>query len=84
MIHQIVQFRGLSQEDPNFYNIIFLEIYDIFKQNRVTDDANCLRLFPFSIKGKAKAWLNSLPPSVITNWNELAQSFKESNFLLQI
>ena len=56
MIQQIVQFRGLSQEDPNVHITTFLEICDTFKHNGVTDDAIRLRLFPFSLRDKAKVW----------------------------
>ena len=52
-----------------------MEICDTFKHNGVTDDAIRLRLFPFSLRDKAKVWLNSLPPSIITTWEELAQKF---------
>ena len=72
MIQQTVQFGGLSQEDPNVHIANFLEICDTFKHNGVTDDAIQRRLFPFSRKDKAKVWLNSLPPGLITTWEELA------------
>ena len=72
MIQQTVQFGGLSQEDPSVHIANFLEICDTFKHNGVTDDAIRLRLFPFSLRDKAKVWLNSLPPSLITTWEELA------------
>ena len=39
LIQQTVQFRGLSQEDPNVHIANFLEICDTFKHNGVTDDA---------------------------------------------
>ena len=73
MIQQTVQLGGLSQEDPNVHIANFLEIWDTFKHNGVTNDAIRLRLFPFSLRDKAKVWLNSLPPSLITTWEELAQ-----------
>ena len=34
-----------------------------------------LRLFPFSLKDRAKNWLNSLPGGSITSWDDLAQKF---------
>ncbi|XP_023892547.2 uncharacterized protein LOC112004530 [Quercus suber] len=71
MIQQTVQFGGLSQEDPNVHIANFLEICDTFKHNGVTDDAIRLKLFPFSLRDKAKVWLNSLPPGIITTWEEL-------------
>ena len=54
MIQQTVQFEGLSQADPNVHIANFLEICDTFKHNRVIDDAIRLRLFPFSLRDKAK------------------------------
>ncbi|KAI3445417.1 hypothetical protein Pfo_002082 [Paulownia fortunei] len=48
------QFYGLANEDPNAHIASFLEICDTFKQNGVTDDVIRLRLFPFSLRDKAK------------------------------
>ena len=75
MIQTSVQFGGLSTDDPNTHITNFLEICDTFKHNGVSDDAIRLRLFPFSLRDKAKAWLNSLPQGAITTWEELAQRF---------
>ncbi|KAI3461414.1 hypothetical protein Pfo_018077 [Paulownia fortunei] len=69
------QFCGLANEDPNAHIASFLKICDTFKQNGVTDDAIRLRLFPFSLRDKAKSWLNSMPPGEITTWANLAQTF---------
>ena len=41
----------------------------------MSEDAIRLRLFPFSLKDKAKSWLNSLPAGSITTWEQLAQKF---------
>ncbi|XP_073307104.1 uncharacterized protein [Primulina huaijiensis] len=53
----------------------FLEICDTLKFNGVSDDAVRLRLFPFSLRDKAKHWLNSLPVGSITTWEDLAKAF---------
>ncbi|XP_070677228.1 uncharacterized protein [Malus domestica] len=39
-----------------------------------------LRLFPFSLKDKAKAWLHSLPANSITTWTELQEKFLNKFF----
>ena len=46
------------------------------------DDAIRLRLFHFSLRDKAKVWLNSLPLGIITTWEELAQKFLAKYFPL--
>ncbi|CAN6680009.1 unnamed protein product [Malus baccata var. baccata] len=39
-----------------------------------------LRLFPFSLKDKAKAWLHSLPANNITTWTKLQENFLNKFF----
>ena len=50
----MVQFFGMINEDPNDHIAKFLEICNTFKINGVIKDALRLRLFPFSLKDKAK------------------------------
>ena len=57
-----------------------MEICDTFKHNGLIDDAIRLRLFHFSLRDKAKVWLNSLPLGIITTWEELAQKFLAKYF----
>ena len=45
------------------------------KYNGVSDDAIRLRLFPFSLKEKAKHWLILEPPNSITSWDDLSNKF---------
>ncbi|KAL5572307.1 hypothetical protein UlMin_021904 [Ulmus minor] len=80
MIQNSVQFGGLANDDPNLHIANFLEICDTFKHNGVTDDAIRLRLFPFSLNSKAKAWLTSLPPGTINTWEGLVKSFLTKYF----
>ena len=72
MIHNLVQFHGLSNEDPNLHIAYFLDICDMFRINGVPDDAIRLRLFPFSLKDRVREWLNSLLAGSISDWVTLA------------
>ncbi|XP_074329204.1 uncharacterized protein LOC141666867 isoform X2 [Apium graveolens] len=75
-----IQFGGSPTEDPNMHIRDFIEICDTFKFNGVSKDAVKLRLFPFSLRDKAKSWLHSLPAGSITTWKDLAQKFLNKFF----
>ncbi|KAH9668539.1 hypothetical protein KPL70_021450 [Citrus sinensis] len=75
MLQTVGQFNGLPNEDPHFHLKLFLEVSDAFKIVGATQDALRLRLFPYSLRDRARAWLNSLPSDSITTWNELADKF---------
>ncbi|KAF7812193.1 uncharacterized protein G2W53_033169 [Senna tora] len=74
------QFGGSPIEHPNNHILNFLEVCDTFKHNGVSNDAICLRLFPFSLRDKAKVWLQSLPEGSISTLEELAQQFLTKYF----
>ncbi|KAH9751794.1 hypothetical protein KPL71_014441 [Citrus sinensis] len=80
MLQTVGQFNGLPNEDPHLHLKLFLEVSDAFKIAGATQDALRLRLFPYSLRDRARAWLNSLPSDSITIWNELADKFLMKNF----
>ena len=81
MAHQN-QYGVLAHEDPNVHLAIFLEIANMIKMNDVTEVAMRMRLFPFSLRDKAREWLQSLQPGSIGTWEELAQRFLSKFFPL--
>ncbi|KAK8990227.1 hypothetical protein V6N11_008933 [Hibiscus sabdariffa] len=52
-----------------------MEICNSFKIHGVSNDVLKLKLFPYSLRDKAKAWLNNLPPGSLQSWTELCRSF---------
>ncbi|XP_045800522.1 uncharacterized protein LOC123894544 [Trifolium pratense] len=69
------QFSGNPTDDPNLHLSIFLQYADTVKANGVCPEAIRLRLFPFSLRDKVRAWLQSLPSNSVATWNELKKVF---------
>ena len=46
----------------------------------VDNDIFKLKLFPFSLKGHAKAWFSSLPKNSIDSWNKCKDAFISKYF----
>ena len=69
------QFSGGSMDDPNLHLSMFLQYADTVKNNGVSQEAIRLRLFPFSLRDRARAWLQSLPANSVTSWDELKKVF---------
>ena len=62
-------------DDPNLHLSLFVQYADTVKANGVNPEAIRLRLFPFSLRDRARAWLQSLPSNSITTWDELKKVF---------
>ena len=58
----------------------FTEICDMMCIKDVDPDAVKLRLFPFSLRGRAKEWLLSLPKNTISSWVECTSLFMTKFF----
>jgi hypothetical protein len=62
-------FYGLSTEDPYKHLDEFIEICSTIRLRNFSEDALRMRLFPFSLKDKAKYLLNSLETNSIISWD---------------
>ncbi|XP_062094038.1 uncharacterized protein LOC133800081 [Humulus lupulus] len=80
MLQTVGQSSGMPTEDPHLHLRSFLEVSDSFKLQGVSEEALRLKLFPFSLRDRARSWLNTLPPDSVTNWNDLAEKFLRKYF----
>ncbi|KAI3821277.1 hypothetical protein L1987_08841 [Smallanthus sonchifolius] len=74
IIHS-TQFHGLGDEDAPGHLSHFVRICDTFNIIGVSEDVTYLRLFPFSLSGRAATWLDTLPDDSITTWEDLEAKF---------
>ena len=64
-------FHGMENENPYTHIREFEEVYGTFKESVTDMDLMRLKVFPLTLKDKAKIWLNSLRLRSIRNWAEL-------------
>ena len=69
------QFKGNPSEDPNGHRSNFLELCGIIKTNEVDQDVSKLKLFPFSLRDKARSRFHNLMLGSINRWGKLVEVF---------
>jgi hypothetical protein len=69
------QFSGASTEDAAAHLNNFVELCEMQKYKDVESDIINLKLFPFSLRGKAKDWLLSLTKNSIDSWAKCKDAF---------
>src|SRR3954463_7038839 len=62
------QFSGISTEDAASHLNNFFELCEMQKYKYIDGDIIKLKLFPFSLRGRARDWLLSLPRNSIDSW----------------
>ena len=80
VINLLPKFYGLDSESPYLHLKEFDEVCGTLHFVNVADDIVKLKLFPFSLKEKAKSWLYSLRPRTIGTWQELTREFFKQFF----
>ncbi|KAK8530849.1 hypothetical protein V6N12_013349 [Hibiscus sabdariffa] len=75
MLNTLGQFGRSPAENARQHLKSFLEICNSFKIHVVSNDVLKLKLFPYSLRDKAKEWWNNLPPGSLISWTELCRSF---------
>nr|GFB17941.1 reverse transcriptase domain-containing protein [Tanacetum cinerariifolium] len=69
------QFDGRTKTDPHKHIHEFLRICDMFKYRDTENKAVRLMIFPLSLTGEVKTWLDELNKGTIETWDELRTAF---------
>ncbi|GKC19446.1 reverse transcriptase domain-containing protein [Tanacetum coccineum] len=69
------QFFGHDKEDPHAHIRYFNKITSTLKFPNVPSTSVKLMLFPFSLEGAARIWLEKEPPRSIVTWDDLVSKF---------
>ncbi|GJS26754.1 reverse transcriptase domain-containing protein [Tanacetum coccineum] len=69
------KFYGFEKEDPHAHIRWFNKITSMIKYKDVPDLSIKLMLFPFSIEGATRIWLEKEPPHSILTWEDLVTKF---------
>ncbi len=69
------QFFGTPSEDVASHLNTFMELCDMQKKKDVDNDVVKLKLFPFSLRDRAKIWFSSLPRNSINSWKKCKDAF---------
>ncbi|GJV23160.1 reverse transcriptase domain-containing protein [Tanacetum coccineum] len=69
------QFDGRTKTDPHKHIHEFLGICYMFKYRDTENEAVRLMMFPLSLTGEAKTWLDELNEGTIETWDELRTAF---------
>ncbi|GKB75702.1 reverse transcriptase domain-containing protein [Tanacetum coccineum] len=69
------QFFGHDKEDPHAHIRYFNKITSTMKFPNVPSTSVKLMLFPFTLEGAARIWLEKEPPRSIQTWDDLVSKF---------
>ncbi|KAL6283176.1 hypothetical protein ACE6H2_014105 [Prunus campanulata] len=83
MIQLLPSFQGMKSENPYSHVREFEEVCGTFSTEGCRLDTILLKLFPFSLKDKAKTWFYSLRPRTIGTWLEMQTVFFKKFFSIQ-
>lgn len=68
-------FRGKTDEQPYSHIMEFEEVSSTMRLGHLTFESLKLRLFPFTLKDKARAWFHKLRPQSIITWADMQKIF---------
>ncbi|KAK2359227.1 hypothetical protein QL285_084620 [Trifolium repens] len=74
------QYSGADSQCPNLHLNHFYDACDYTDPPGISESSKRLRLFKFSLTGRAKDWLDTVPPNTIHTWRELQKKFLDRFF----
>ena len=74
------QFSGTSTDDASSHLNNFVELCEMQKHKDIDGDFVKLKLFLFSLRGRAKEWLLSFPRNSIDSWVKCKDAFISKYF----
>jgi hypothetical protein len=77
VIQLLPSFHGLDHENPYSHVKKFQDIFTTSKFQNSSEESVYLRLFPFSLYDRAKAWLDSNMPGSITSLGKFVEQVIE-------
>ncbi|GJZ40881.1 reverse transcriptase domain-containing protein [Tanacetum coccineum] len=69
------QLDGRTKTDPHKHIYEFIRICDMFKYRDTKNEAVRLMMFPLSLTGEEKTWLDELNKGTIETWDEIRTAF---------
>lgn len=77
---QLPSFYGLPNENPLAHIKEFYVVVNSLPLQNITENELRMRIFPHTLKDKAKTWLMTLEPSSLTTWDAVNKKFLEKWF----
>nr|GEZ05076.1 hypothetical protein [Tanacetum cinerariifolium] len=71
-------FFGNKNKDAHEHVVRVLDIVSLFNIPGISHDVVMLRVFPITLTGDAKRWVDKLPPRTVDSWDLLKKAFIQS------
>ncbi|GJT97920.1 reverse transcriptase domain-containing protein [Tanacetum coccineum] len=75
LINLVQSNKFTGRQDPHNYLRFFNKVTSTFRHPEVPNTSIKLLLFPFSLDGEARDWLDKEPPRSILTWDDLVAKF---------
>nr|GFA74537.1 reverse transcriptase domain-containing protein [Tanacetum cinerariifolium]GFB46932.1 reverse transcriptase domain-containing protein [Tanacetum cinerariifolium] len=75
LINLVQSNQFMGRQDPHNHLCFFNKVTSTFRHPEVPNTTIKLLLFPFSLEGEARIWLDKEPPRSILTWEDLVSKF---------